>query len=290
MKIRTLTAISLFIASTNIICAQAYQYPNIPDSIVGREIRISYMLQHYWDNADFSDSTLLVTPKVTLDYLYLLDNSQEKEKQESMEYTISTMVSNHALGMWLFGMDMYLHSPDSQFHNDELYLQTLEIIMKSDADSVFKDAASKIREIISKNNIGSTAENFTFILKDGKRQNLHDIEAPLLLVIFNNPGCSRCKQTEEEITNNKSIQKLIKKKKLKILAICPTDDFEKWKTHDYPSNWTSGYDIDSVISSKRLYEILQFPSIYLLDKDKKVIIKEGNYEKLCDYFKYNSLY
>lgn len=285
MSARILTAILILLASTSSIYAQAYQYPSIPDSIVGREIRISYMLQHYWDNADFSDSTLLITPKITLDYIYLLDNSQGKEKQKSIEYTISTMVANHTLGMWMFGMDMYLHNPDSQFHNDELYLQTLEIIIKSEADSTFKYAASKKMEIISKNNIGSTAENFTFILKNGKRQNLHDIEAPLLLVIFNNPDCPKCKHIEDEITNNKSIQKLIRGKKLKILAVCPTDDYDKWKSHDYPVNWTSGYDIDLVISSKRLYEIQQFPSLYLLDKDKKVLLKEGNYEHLCDYFR-----
>ena len=284
MKIKILATISFFLAYLSVINAQSYKYPDIPDSIVGREIRISYMLQHYWDNADFSDATMLYDSKVILDYLYLLSNASSEEKGESMKYTIDVMVAKNAnFGVWLFGLEMYLHNPNSQFHDDELYMQTIDIIISSNADDVFKDALMKTKEVMSRNKIGSVAENFSYQCKDGKKHNMHDIKANLLLVMFNNPDCSRCQRTEEKINGNRHIQKMIKKKKLTVLAVCPIAEYDKWLAHSYPANWICGYDIDETISTKMLYEIRQFPSLYLLDKDKKVLLKESNYEDIVKY-------
>ncbi len=284
MKPKALVAILLFIVSTNIIYAQAYQYPSVPDSIVGREMRISYMLQHYWDNADFSDATMLYDSKVILDYLYLLSNARTEEKGPSMKYTIDVMVEKKAnIGAWLFGLELYLHNQNSQFYDDELYMQTIDIIINSKVDDVFKDALTKTKEVLNRNKVGSVAENFTYICKDGEKHNMHDINASLLLIVFNNPGCSRCQRTEDEINGNRQIQKMIKKNRLTVLAISLNAEYDKWLAHCYPANWICGYDIDETISSEILYEIKQFPSLYLLGKDKNVILKESDYEEVVKY-------
>ena len=76
--------------------------------------------------------------KVILDYLYLLSNASSEEKGESMKYTIDVMVAKNAnFGAWLFGLEMYLHNPNSQFHDDELYMQTIDIIISSQIHFLF---------------------------------------------------------------------------------------------------------------------------------------------------------
>lgn len=48
-------------------------------------------------------------------------------------------------------------------------------------------------------------------------------------------------------------------------------------------NWYVGFDVDNEISSSRLYDIQRLPSIYLLDQNKRVLLKEADYERLCRY-------
>jgi hypothetical protein len=75
------------------------------------------------------------------------------------------------------------------------------------------------------------------------------------------------------------------------LAITPDADIKEWKKHKYPTNWTIGFDIDGAIYGKRLYDIQRLPCIYLLDKGKRVLLKEADYKRLDVYLEehYSSL-
>ena len=75
--------------------------------------------------------------------------------------------------------------------------------------------------------------------------------------------------------------------KLKLLAVTPDADYEEWMEHAYPSNWLVGYDRDKIIYSQRLYDIQRLPCLYLLDKDKRVLLKEADYDRFCNYLSEN---
>jgi thioredoxin-related protein len=107
-----------------------------------------------------------------------------------------------------------------------------------------------------------------------------ETEAPLLLLIFNNPDCSLCHRTEEEIEGDSTIQRMIRQGRMRVLAITPDADFEEWERHHYPHNWMVGFDREKAIYGQRLYDIQRLPCMYLLDKDKRVLLKEANYERL----------
>ena len=42
-----------------------------------------------------------------------------------------------------------------------------------------------------------------------------------------------------------------------------------------PQGWIKGYDDGLVISSQRLYNLNAIPSLYLLDAEKRVLVKDG---------------
>ena len=42
-----------------------------------------------------------------------------------------------------------------------------------------------------------------------------------------------------------------------------------------PAGWINGYDNGMVITEKRLYNLSAIPSLYLLDSQKRVLIKDG---------------
>jgi hypothetical protein len=51
----------------------------------------------------------------------------------------------------------------------------------------------------------------------------------------------------------------------------------------YPDNWYNGFDPDMVIRGESLYNVRAIPSLYLLDKDKIVLMKDAPENRLFDY-------
>ena len=69
---------------------------------------------------------------------------------------------------------------------------------------------------------------------------------------------------------------------MRILAMIPQNDSAICVDHHYSETWDVGYDRDNIIYSYRLYDIQMLPSLYLLDEEKKVIVKEADYNRLVD--------
>lgn len=265
------------------VFAQTYSYPVIPDSIVDKTEREAYMAYHFWDHADFSDSALLSKPKLVLDYLYLIRDLSTSQREACFRNTISSASANfHVYNNLLFWLERYLHNPHSPYFSDEVFIQVIDIMLESSLEEENVMDLLYLKEMLQKNQIGAVAEDFKFVSMDGSTIWLHDVESPLLLLVFNSPDCSSCHDLEKEISNDNRIQQMLSDGRLKILAVSPVADYEDWLKHDYPKNWICGFDEGKTIVKGRLYEINQFPSIYLLDENKRVLIKEADYELLTN--------
>jgi hypothetical protein len=51
----------------------------------------------------------------------------------------------------------------------------------------------------------------------------------------------------------------------------------------YPDKWYNGFDPDLVIRGESLYNVRAIPSLYLLDEDKTVLMKDAPEKKVFDY-------
>ena len=63
---------------------------------------------------------------------------------------------------------------------------------------------------------------------------------------------------------------------LALVTICTEGEMDAWKEYQqsFPSAWVNGYDARKVLVEKELYSLRSLPSIYLLDEDKLVLLKE----------------
>lgn len=71
--------------------------------------------------------------------------------------------------------------------------------------------------------------------------------------------------------------------KMRVLALYPGEDMEEWKAcaPEPPSAWLNGRDASAGLNIKnRLYAIRDIPSLYLLDKNKRVLLKDADYIRL----------
>lgn len=280
------TAIICLIVCPLLTWGQNFIYPVPPDSIDGRQDRINYMAKHFWTESAIADTANFQGPKLLLDYLYLLKQTDEQQKCVQSFVSFACRQEN-TFGLILYWLDNILYDSSSPHYNENLYSSLMNAVIISDADSIMKLIPLKRMEMMKKNQVGKQANNFSFVNKEGHNNSLYKIEAPLLLLVFNNPDCSLCHQTEKSIVQNELLQSLMNSGRLKLLAIAHDAEYDEWMNHTYPSNWLVGYDKEKVIYEQRLYDIQRLPCLYLLNKDKQVLLKEADYDRLCIFLSEN---
>ena len=75
---------------------------------------------------------------------------------------------------------------------------------------------------------------------------------------------------------------MIAEKRLAVLNIYIDEDLKEWKEYMpiYPEEWYNGFDPDLVIRTDNTYNVRAIPSLYLLDADKTVLLKDATIERL----------
>ena len=84
-----------------------------------------------------------------------------------------------------------------------------------------------------------------------------------------------CRSIQQELESDALIAQLLASKRLKIVALYPDEDISLWKSHPLPKQWISGYDKGTVVEKNRTYDLRAIPALYLLDKDKTVLVKDS---------------
>ena len=76
---------------------------------------------------------------------------------------------------------------------------------------------------------------------------------------------------------------------MKVLALYPDEDVALWKEHlsEMAKEWINGYDKNQTITHELLYDLSSIPSFYLLDKDKKVLLKDADWRQVLQFFENN---
>src|SRR5690606_22981267 len=119
---------------------------------------------------------------------------------------------------------------------------------------------------------------------------LHDIDAHFTLLFFYEPGCSHCEETIVQFQNTSVLQNLVSQNRLKVLAVYTAGDHAIWKRYQshIPKDWINGFDQEMRILSKALYDLKASPTVYLLDEDKKVVLKDTDLSQLTLFFNLNN--
>ena len=114
---------------------------------------------------------------------------------------------------------------------------------------------------------------------------LHGIKAPLTLLFFSNPGCNACMDIINVLKGEPAISDMIASGRLAVLNIYIDEDLQGWRDYMpvYPEEWYNGFDPDLVIRGETLYNVRAIPSLYLLDRDKTVIMKDAPETRIFDY-------
>ena len=208
----------------------------------------------------------------------LLEQAQAEDTSSLLYLRMTELVSK------------YLYDPNSPMRDEDLYLPFVSGMAASPftRDEVrpgymFEERMCRL------NRYGTPATDFSFKDAKGHVRDLYDIKAAHTVLFFSNPGCTACKEIITDMTSRDYLEGCIASGEIAVVNIYIDREIEKWREYEpnYPRSWITGYDHKYIIRQNAIYNVRAIPSLYLLDADKKVVMKDVPTEKVLRYLDNN---
>lgn len=254
-----------------------------------------YYKQHYWDDFDLQDDRLMYTPiyetklktyldkwvvpipdsvKVECDMiLQKVDGTKELFKY-SLWYLTRWAETNKIMGI------------------DEVFVYLVEeYYMKEKAtwldDKTLKKYIKRATDI-APNIIGQPAKNLLMRNMNNDTVILNDVQAPYTLLVFYAADCGHCRHELPLIDS--LYHNGMKEYGVKIVAMEVKNLVKKWKEFVSKNNlnegWIHTYDPTVTTNYKSFYDAYVNPTIYLLDRDKRIVGKKINHSNILEVIQF----
>lgn len=282
---------------------RAFPSVNVPSMFVSQPDVLEYKLSHFWDgffSGDWpSDQETLLGVRnedveTALSTYIALASLAPKERGakafadlfDKMEARQISDSSCHVYSQLSEMVVRYLYDPNSPYRDEDFYLPFVRGLARSPLtrdDS--RPGYAFEAQMCGLNRYGTPATDFVFTTAEGNRMHLHGVKADMTVLFFSNPGCTACKEIIDSFRSFPLMDSMIDRGQLAVLNIYIDQELDKWREYlpEYSPKWISGYDQDFIIRNDALYNVRAIPSLYLLDSEKKVLMKDVPVEKLLDY-------
>lgn len=252
-----------------------------------------YYRNHFFDHIDLSKPSNLLTPFLN-NKIENYINKLVPQHPDSISVELDKLLKNmesapktyrfylsHFLNLYansnIIGFDaIYVHLINNYYAKNKASWASNEI-----KDKLIKNA-KKLEPIL----IGKKAPNITLYKRDGSEINVHDIDATFTVMIFWAPTCGHCKKSMPSL---KEFYKKYKPLGVEVLAIC-TKHRDKVKAcwdmvDDKELVWINAVDTFHKSNFREIYNVISTPRIFILDKDKKILLKRVPTDKLDSIMK-----
>jgi len=264
-----------------------YSTPFLPASLPP-DSRLIFLKQHYFDNVDFNDTALLRSnawPNKAISYLALYSSNRLAQKQLEAEFikAVTVMLSDAGGNPEIFKFLLdYLVSGFDKYHFEDVITYLAENFQDpySCEDQEKKSALQKKLETFKKIAIGQTAPDFEIPDTKGQPVKLSGIDVEYTLLIFWSSECGHC---TEMLPKAKALYDAQKPKRYEVLAVSIDTSRSEWMqvVNEEKLSWINASELKGFDGkSADLYNIYATPTMFLLDRDKKIVAKPISYREL----------
>lgn len=228
--------------------------PDIPALITSPEGRADYLVKNYWKNFDFKDTALIsraeITEQAFVDFISILNHVPISVTRSGIHNLVEGAYADSVMFDHFNSLfEKYLYDPNSPFRNEDYYIAVLEEVIPK-MNEYDRIRPEYLLSMAHRNRVGMVATPFP---------QLNKASGDLVLLFFQDPECPTCKQIKEHIKNSGLDQRVT------VVLVNP-DECE-------------GLD--------KLYDLKALPSLYLLDREKVVLLKDVTIEQVDDYMSQN---
>lgn len=246
-----------------------------------QKLRYYFYKNIYFDNVDFKHPAILRTPflyqkvnfylnkltpqapdSIILAVDYIL--KKVEHNPEMYRYFLADLLNKYAQ-LKIVGHDaLYVHLIDKYYSKGKAHWVDEETLDK------MLENANDLRPIL----IGKKMPDFTTYKEDNTPVRLYNLESPFTIVFFWAPDCGHCKKIMPNVVE---FYKKFKDRGVKLLAVCAKGG-DKAATC-WPAIKEKGMEDfintgDEYQRYNALFKVKSTPKIFILDKDKKIILKD----------------
>lgn len=268
--------------TTGVYSAIELPLPEVPSDLTAPAERAGYIMEHFWDGMDFGDTLrshdFMFMELNLVNFMSLFPHGDEQACSRSIGSLLGkTAADTVAFNLVTDIMERYLDDPNSPMRDENSYILYLEELLRQPGLSEYDRIRPAYKLATArKNRPGMTATDFAYIDRSGHRQTLHSTAADRrLLLLFYDPDCGHCSEILRQVSESAVITGCIGRNELAVLAVYTEGNRELWEKtkSSMLQEWTVGFDTDSIVE-RELYSIPAMPVMYLLDSDKKVLLKD----------------
>jgi hypothetical protein len=285
---------------------KALPFPDvkIPSMITGQEEALEYMAVNYWNgitdlSRNYPSDSLLVSgvrrsdlEQKFADWTAVMDYAGRKVWAKAVANVYERALacerkdtSSQVLEAFAELFRKYYYDANSPLRNEDVYHHfVVRHASYEGLDELIRGKYEREARLTGVNMIGTRANDFTFADRRGRMTSLYDIKAEMTLLFFSNPGCDACMQIINVLREDTMIASKISEGRLAVVNVYIDEDIQAWRSYMpiYPEEWYNGFDPDCVIRNTDLYNVRAIPSLYLLDAEKRVILKDAPENKVFD--------
>ncbi len=259
-----------------------------------------YYKKHYWDGITFMDDRIIRTPfflpKVERYFREVLSPAPDSIIKES-DYLLLRARTCPEIYKFLLNWltDEYINP--KYMGQDAVFVHLFEQYHSKGVSSWLNEkqmtTISNRAYMLMSNLIGAQAANLEMVDSFRTPVPLYSVNAPYIIVCFWDPTCGHCR---EEVPKMDSMYNAKwRNEGVKMYGVlAETKEFVKWREFINKYNlqsWINVYQTDEQKKSdedakrpsyKQLYDVTQTPTLYLLDKDKRIIAKKLSWQQMDD--------
>lgn len=259
----------------------------------------SYYKGHYWDGINFWDGRLAYTPffEDKIDkYFEQLVVPQPDSVIKELDWMLGFASANEEMSRFLLVKFINRYLNQKYMWEDAVFVHLFESYFANKTYSWLNDKGRKVitdrAYSLMSNIMGTSASDIELPDTSNTPTSLYAMTANYTIVAFWDPTCGHCKEVLPKLDSFYHAK--WKAAGLKIYAVAKETDGTKKDWTDFIKSknlqeWTNVYyskaddkaRIDSGIPGySQLFDVQTFPTLYLLDKDKRIIAKKLSYDQL----------
>jgi len=130
----------------------------------------------------------------------------------------------------------------------------------------------------------AAAQDFTFVTPESVAKRLGELpDDRLTVLVFFDPECTACRQELFQMRHSAVLRQAVEEGRAQVLTVCVEENIEAWQQmcREMPTEWIKGMSATEPFLLKE-YDLSSLPVTYLLDTDKKVLLRVRDYAQLCD--------
>ncbi|MEO6538605.1 MAG: redoxin domain-containing protein [Ferruginibacter sp.] len=260
----------------------------------------NFYKQHYWDGITFMDERIIRTPF----FLPRLERYYREVMPQAADSIIKDLDYKLLLARTAPEMYKYLLNWLTDEYLNPKYMGQdavfVHLFEKYHSKGLTSWLNQKQLEIISRraymqmaNLIGEKAANIEMLDTAGKPLALYDVNAAYTVLVFWDPNCGHCK---EELPKIDSIYRASwHRNNVKIYAVLTENDKSAWLKYIQLHNlgdWENVYETPEMAAAaaaaqkpgfRQLFDVTLTPTLFLLDKDKRIIGKKLSWQQLNEF-------